>query len=179
MTSFHEVRFPDNIDYGATGGPEFATTVVATGAGHEKRNVNWAEALGRWDVASALKKQAQIDELIAFFRARRGNAYGFRFKDWTDYRATGQLLGTGDDAATQFQRVKQYPSGSVIEVRAITKPIAGTVKVYLELSGWVGRHGDRARHVQHSADPGASRQTSGSAGMSPLRCSPARIHVLE
>jgi uncharacterized protein (TIGR02217 family) len=84
MTSFHEVRFPDNIAYGATGGPEFATTVVATGAGHEKRNVNWAEARGRWDVASGLKKQAQIDELIAFFRARRGKAYGFRFKDLTD-----------------------------------------------------------------------------------------------
>jgi uncharacterized protein (TIGR02217 family) len=29
MTSFHEVRFPDNIAYGATGGPEFATTVAA------------------------------------------------------------------------------------------------------------------------------------------------------
>jgi uncharacterized protein (TIGR02217 family) len=70
MTSFHEVRFADNIAYGATGGPEFATTVVATGSGHEKRNVNWAEARGRWDVASGLKKQAQIDELIAFFRAR-------------------------------------------------------------------------------------------------------------
>jgi uncharacterized protein (TIGR02217 family) len=71
MTSFHEARFPDNIAYGATGGPEFATTVVATGSGHEKRNVNWAQARGRWDVASGLKNQAQIDELIAFFRARR------------------------------------------------------------------------------------------------------------
>jgi hypothetical protein len=70
MSGFHEVRFPDNIAYGATGGPEFATTVVATGSGHEKRNVNWAQARGRWDVASGLKKQAQIDELIAFFRAR-------------------------------------------------------------------------------------------------------------
>jgi uncharacterized protein (TIGR02217 family) len=87
-----------------------------------------------------LKKQAQIDELIAFFRARRGRAYGFRFKDWTDYKATGQLLGTGDDAKTQFQLVKHYPSGSAIEVRTITKPVAGTVKVYLDgalqLSGW-------------------------------------------
>jgi uncharacterized protein (TIGR02217 family) len=88
MTSFHEVRFPDNLAYGATGGPEFSTTVVATGAGHEKCNVNWAQARGRWDVASGRKKQAQIDELIAFFRARRGKAYGFRFKDWTDYKAT-------------------------------------------------------------------------------------------
>jgi uncharacterized protein (TIGR02217 family) len=140
MSGFHEVRFPDNIAYGATGGPEFATTVVATGAGHEKRNVNWSEARGRWDVASGLKKQAQIDELIAFFRARRGKAYGFRFKDWTDYKATGQLLGTGDDAQTQFQLVKHYPSGSVIEARTIAKPVAGTVKVYLDdveqVSGW-------------------------------------------
>ena len=105
MSGFHEVRFPDNIAYGATGGPEFATTVVATGSGHEKRNVNWSEARGRWDVASGLKKQAQIDELIAFFRARRGKAYGFRFKDWTDYKATGQLLGTGDGTQTEFQLV--------------------------------------------------------------------------
>jgi uncharacterized protein (TIGR02217 family) len=140
MKSFHEVRFPDNIAYGVTGGPEFATTVVATGAGHEKRNVNWSEARGRWDVASGLKKQAQIDELIAFFRARRGKAYGFRFKDWTDHKAAGQLLGTGDDAQTQFQLVKHYSSGSVIEVRTISKPVAGTVKVDLDdveqLSGW-------------------------------------------
>jgi uncharacterized protein (TIGR02217 family) len=131
MSGFHEVRFPNNIAYGATGGPEFATTVVATGAGHEKRNVNWSEARGRWDVASGLKKQAQIDELIAFFRARKGRAYGFRFKDWTDYRATGQLLGTGDDALTQFQLVKHYPSGSVIEVRTITKPVAGNGDIAL------------------------------------------------
>jgi uncharacterized protein (TIGR02217 family) len=106
--------------------------VVATGSGHEKRNVNWAEARGRWDVASGLKKQAQIDELIAFFRARRGKAHGFRFKDWTDYKATGQLLGIGDGALSEFQLVKHYPSGSVIEVRTITKLVAGTVKVYLD-----------------------------------------------
>ena len=140
MTGFHEVRFPDNIAYGATGGPEFATTVVVTGAGHEQRNVDWAEARGRWDVASGLKNQAQLDELIAFFRARKGKAYGFRFKDWTDYKATGQLIGTGDGAIKTFQLVKRYPSGSVIEVRTITKPVAGTVRVYKDgveqLSGW-------------------------------------------
>jgi uncharacterized protein (TIGR02217 family) len=140
MTSFHEVRFPDNIAYGARGGPEFATTLVATGAGHEQRNVNWAEARGRWNVASGLKNQQQLDELIAFFRARKGRAYGFRFKDWTDYNATGQLLGTGDGAESQFQLVKRYPSGSIVEVRTVTKPVAGTVKVYLDsaeqASGW-------------------------------------------
>jgi uncharacterized protein (TIGR02217 family) len=124
----------------APAGPEFATTVVVTGAGHEQRNVNWAEARGRWAVGSGLKNQQQLDELIAFFRARKGRAYGFRFKDWTDYKATGQLLGTGDGVQAQFQLVKRYPSGSVIEVRTITKPVAGTVHVYKDgveqLSGW-------------------------------------------
>jgi uncharacterized protein (TIGR02217 family) len=48
----------------------------------------------------------------------------------TDYKATGQLLGRGDDAQIQFQLVKRYPSGSVIEVRTITKPVAGTLRVY-------------------------------------------------
>jgi uncharacterized protein (TIGR02217 family) len=114
--------------------------VVVTGAGHEQRNVDWAEARGRWDVGSGLKHQQQLDELIAFFHARKGRAYGFRFKDWTDYKATGQLLGTGDGAQTQFQLVRRYPSGSVIEIRTVSKPVAGSVQVYKDgvkqLSGW-------------------------------------------
>ena len=132
MPGFHEIRFPDNIAYGATGGPEFATTVVVSGAGHEQRNVNWAEARGRWDVGTGLKNQAQLDALIAFFRARKGKAYGFRFKDWTDFKATGQLLGTGDDATTAFQLIKHYPSGSAVESRTISKPVAGTVRIYFD-----------------------------------------------
>jgi uncharacterized protein (TIGR02217 family) len=66
----------------------------------------------RWDVASGLKKQAQIDELIAFIRARRGKAYGFRFKDWTDYKATGQLLGIGDDVQTSSGWSSTTPPGA-------------------------------------------------------------------
>jgi hypothetical protein len=27
MTAFHEIRFPDNIAYGATGGPDIGTNV--------------------------------------------------------------------------------------------------------------------------------------------------------
>ena len=96
-----------------------------------------ARALGRGERAQEL---AQLDELITFFRARKGKAYGFRFKDWTDSKATGELISTGDGANKQFQLVKRYPSGSVVEERAITKPVAGTVHVYKDgieqLSGW-------------------------------------------
>lgn len=138
--SFHEVRFPDDIAYGATGGPEFATSVVVTASGFEQRNINWSAARGRWDVASGLKNQSQLDTLIAFFRARKGRAYGFRFKDWTDYKATGQAIGTGDGANKTFQLVRTYSSGSGDDTRTVTKPVSGTVKVYLggvqQMSGW-------------------------------------------
>jgi uncharacterized protein (TIGR02217 family) len=91
-------------------------------------------------VASGLKKQTQLDTLIAFFRARKGRAHGFRFKDWTDYKATGQAIGTGDGTNKIFQLSRTYSSGGNTDVRTITKPVAGTVKVYLagvlQASGW-------------------------------------------
>ena len=118
MTAFHEVRFPDNIAYCATGGPEFATTTVATSAGHEKRNVNWAEARGRWDGGTGLKNQQQLDQLIGFFRARKGRAYGFRFKDWTD---TGRAPSCSGPVTTL------RPSSSWSSPAVISTPAAGGV----------------------------------------------------
>ncbi len=139
MPSFHDVRFPPDISYGASGGPAYATTVIATVSGHEHRNVNWSQARGRWNVAHGLKTRQQVAELIAFFRARKGRAHGFRFKDWTDFEATGQLIGVGDGATTAFQQAKTYSSGGEGEVRTITKPVAGTVAVFLNgapAGGW-------------------------------------------
>ena len=132
MTSFHEVQFPPDISYGAAGGPGYSTSVVATVSGHEKRNANWAEARGKWNVAHGLKRRDQVAALIAFFRARKGRAHGFRFKDWTDFQALAQPLGIGDGANTQFQLVKHYASGGALESRVITKPVDGSVTVYTD-----------------------------------------------
>lgn len=129
--SFVETRFPDDISYGSSGGPEYATDVVATESGYEQRNINWEAARARYNVAHGVKTQAQLDALIAFFRARKGRAVGFRFKDWADFQGIGVSLGTGTGAQTQFQLIKRYQSGGVEEVRAVTKPVAGTVKLYL------------------------------------------------
>lgn len=128
--SIVDVRFPEDIAYGSSGGPEYATDVVATESGHEQRNINWQAARARYNVAHGVKTQAQLDALIAFFRARKGRAIGFRFKDWGDYQGINQLLGTGNGSATQFQLVKRYTSGGVEEVRTVTKPVSGTLKVY-------------------------------------------------
>lgn len=138
--TFHEVQFPTDIAYGAQGGPQYSTSVVITASGFEQRNSLWATSRMAWNVATGLKKQAQLDVLIAFFRARKGRAYGFRFKDWSDYQATAQALGTGDSSNKNFQLVKNYTSGPASEIRTIKKPVAGTVVVYLggvvQPSGW-------------------------------------------
>ena len=130
MTGFAEVQFPPDISYGSSGGPEYTTDLVISTSGYEQRNVNWSQARLRYNVAKGVKNAAQLANLIAFFRARKGRAHAFRFKDWSDYKATGETLGTGDGSSTQFQLVKRYVSGGVQETRAITKPVAGTVQVY-------------------------------------------------
>ncbi len=127
---FVETQFPTDISYGSSGGPEYATDVVIASSGYEQRNVNWVEARARYNVAHGVKTKTQLDALIAFFRARKGRAYGFRFKDWTDYQATGESLGTGNGVKTQFQLIKNYVSGAVTETRTITKPVSGSVQVY-------------------------------------------------
>lgn len=140
MSGFHEVRFPDAIARGATGGPGYDTTILATVAGFERRNANWSQARGRWDVGSGLKRREDFTALIAFFRARQGRAYGFRFKDWTDFRGEAELVGTGDGATKAFPLVKRYASGGVEVARQIRKPVAGTVTVQRDgvalTSGW-------------------------------------------
>jgi uncharacterized protein (TIGR02217 family) len=135
--AFHEVQFPSDI---SSGGPEYSTDVVITAGGHEQRNVNWSAARAKYNVAHGVKTQAQLEALIAFFRARKGKAYGFRFKDWTDYEAAAQTIGVGDGSTTAFQLVRNYISGGVSEARSIAKPVSGSVSIYLDvvqqLSGW-------------------------------------------
>ncbi|MES2983903.1 MAG: DUF2460 domain-containing protein [Pseudomonadota bacterium] len=127
---FVETQFPPDISYGSSGGPEYATDIVASQSGYEQRNINWEQARARYNVAHGVKTKAQLDTLIAFFRARKGRAYGFRFKDWTDYQASTEAIGTGNGLLTQFQLVKRYVSGSVTETRTVTKPVSGTIQIY-------------------------------------------------
>lgn len=129
--AFDEVQFPADISFGSAGGPEYSTDIVMTFSGHEKRNSNWASSRARYNVAHGVKTQEQLDILIAFFRSRKGRARGFRFKDWTDYNVVGATIGTGDGSETEFQLVKSYTSGSVTETRTITKPVSGTVDIYV------------------------------------------------
>jgi uncharacterized protein (TIGR02217 family) len=133
IPAFAEVLLPTAISYGSRGGPEYVTLITATSGGQEQRIVQWELARGRWNIAYGVRTPTQLAELITFFRAVRGRATGFRFKDKADYQATLEVFGTGDGVETTFQLQKTYALGtSAAYVRPITKPVDATVQVFAD-----------------------------------------------
>ena len=128
--SFTEIRFPEDISYGSTGGPEFFTDVITTHNGREQRNINWSHSRAKYNIAYGVRSNDQLLELITFFNARKGKAIGFRFKDWSDFMAINQEIGVGDDQKTVFQLIKTYTSGEDKHTRIIRKPVENTVKIF-------------------------------------------------
>lgn len=147
--AFHEVQFPTGVSQGARGGPRRKTQVVTLTNGDEERNASWANSRREYDVAYGVRSADVLATVVAFFEARNGMLYGFRFKDWSDYKScapsgtvngTDQAIGTGTGALTTFQLKKAYVSGAQSWSRVIAKPVSGTVKIALNgtpaLSGW-------------------------------------------
>lgn len=142
--SFHEVRLPLALAFGASGGPERLTDVARLASGRESRNARWAGSRRRWDVGGAAMKPDAAHELVAFFEARQGRLHGFRFRDPVDWKscapsaepgATDQAVGLGDGEMTAFQLVKRYASGGASWDRMIGKPVAESVVVAIDGDG--------------------------------------------
>lgn len=127
-TSFHEVVFPEDISYGSSGGAGFSTTVISLTSGFEQRNVNWQNSRATYEVTYGIKKRDQMEALQDFFYARRGKAYGFRYKDWADYTIENGLLGTFNGTSQTIQIKKRYePETSYFIDRPIKKPVFGSL----------------------------------------------------
>ena len=137
---FHEVRFPASLSFGSVGGPERRTEVVTLANGFEERNTPWAHSRRRYDAGLGMRSLDDVETLIAFFEARMGQMYGFRWKDWSDFKSArasvevafqDEQIATGDGAATAFQLIKTYRSGAFSYVRPVVKPVAGSVQIGL------------------------------------------------
>ncbi|CAH0350083.1 DUF2460 domain-containing protein [Sphingobium sp. CECT 9361] len=145
MQAFDDVVFPLSIGREASVSPAFSTQTVESLSGHERRSSDWADARLSFDVGPGVRSESDVMELIAFFRARRGAARGFRFADPFDFAsgdggALDQFLGTGDGATSSFQLCKYYGEGADAQQRIVTRPVAGTIRVAVDgveaLSGW-------------------------------------------
>ena len=135
---FHEVRFPTSVSRGSATVLGRRTDIVALRSGFEERNGVWADSRREYDAGLGLRNLADLYEVIAFWESRGGALYGFRFKDWADWKSKGpteniaqddQLIGTGTGTQTKFQLMKTYQSGPTQYTRLVTKPIATTVLI--------------------------------------------------
>ena len=136
--AFHDIRFPANLSFGATGGPERRTEIVTLANGYEERNTPWQHSRRRFDAGVGLRSLDDIAQLVAFFEAREGQLHGFRWKDWGDYKSCApskkpepldQKIFDGDEVTRVIQLTKRYVSGSHAYTRPITKPVASTVRI--------------------------------------------------
>lgn len=110
--SFHEVQFPPQVARGAVGGPGFSTSIFAAASGYGQRNIGWSKARGRWQVGHRVKTPAQFGEVLAFFAARMGRAYGFRFKLARlplDHRHAGGCVADRSDHRHQRRQRDRFP----------------------------------------------------------------------
>jgi uncharacterized protein (TIGR02217 family) len=92
---FHEVRFPVALSFGSSGGPERRTEVVTLASGAEHRSTAWAHGRRRYDAGLGLRSLDDIHETLAFFEARRGRLFGFRWRDWADHKILPPLSRGG------------------------------------------------------------------------------------
>ena len=141
MAAFHEVRFPLRLALGVSGGPVRRTDIVNLSNGRESRNQRWRNARRSYDAGSGIRSVADLYEVLAFFEARRGELYGFRFRDPVDFKscppgetpaATDQRIGTGDGVTAGFQLLKTYGDAGGAFSRRIEKPVEGSVMVSVE-----------------------------------------------
>lgn len=130
--SFIEERLLDKVAYGSKFGQEFNTSVIEKRNGSEQRNAEWDLPRGRYKVAYDLLQTEDDHHCVRqAFMACRGSLNGFRFKDFTDFKVkTPEKIGTGDGGSMTLQLVKRYKFGNEVLERIITKPVAGSVKVY-------------------------------------------------
>jgi uncharacterized protein (TIGR02217 family) len=148
VTPFDDVLYPFALGRSTAVGPEFSTSIAVTASGHERRNSLWADARVHFDVGPGIRSESELSALLAFFRARRGAARGFRIMDPFDHSSNGmtgtptmadQLLGVGDGARADFPLIKTYGESDDPQVRPITRARADTLVVSVggaPVTGW-------------------------------------------
>ena len=135
MIGFHDVTFPEDVSWGSSGGPQFKTHVFTSFRGFEKRNIEWSQPMMRFNVAFGVKTDDQMLRLIDFFNARQGQANGFRYKNWANFKIQNAPIATGDGYSTRLPLYKFYGFNGARHYKRLRKIARGSVRgvqLYIE-----------------------------------------------
>lgn len=125
--AFIESRLLDCVAYGTQGGPTWVTRRIGLRSGIVRRNAQRSRPQYRFVVLYQNLSTADHANVIEAFNACRAGVYGFRIKDWSDFTATNEVIGTATGAEQIVQLAKLYEFGTQNVSRPIRKPVTGTV----------------------------------------------------
>lgn len=142
-TPFINAKLDDRIEQGSQGGPQYLTTVMELAGGGEMRNAEWQYPRQMWNISYGVADPDDLAEVLSLFKVCLGRAFGFRFKDWSDFIIGNPKTGgaqalpvLGDGATTTFQITKVYSvlgiDGATLytQTRKITRVVLTTLKVF-------------------------------------------------
>jgi len=187
MQAFDDVLYPFALGRSTAVAPEFSTSISVTASGHERRNSLWSDARVHFDVGPGIRSEAELSQLIGFFRARRGAARGFRIADPFDHSSnamTGtptvldQSIGTGDGLTADFQLVKNYGPADDPQIRPIIRPRPDTIIIGVDgdfVGNWTLQDSGIVRFA--AAPPAGSQVTAGFLFDVPVRFAEDRIDI--
>lgn len=133
-------RLSRDIEIGAKARPRYSTDIVTTDGGYEFRTSRWAYPLFSFEFTvepgnsaddSADPASQTLKEFVNLWHACGGRYNTFKFRHWSDYIATGNVIGTGDGMTLAFQLYRTYTAGAVTRTRKITRPVQGSVTAYV------------------------------------------------
>jgi uncharacterized protein (TIGR02217 family) len=126
------VRLPPTMALGSLFGPAHRLLVLTGDAEVTERLDVGAGSRLSAETGYQFRPWAEMQQLMAFFWARRGRYASFQVQDPSDHTLTEPALcGTADGLQTVFPLVKQYVSGSQIMARRIYRPVA-PVQVFVD-----------------------------------------------
>lgn len=132
--SYHDELFPLSVER-VISGVEGSTTIIPVGvSGREVRIANLGDGRVTVDVVPGVRSLADLQALQSFQRRRKFRLFAFPVRDPLDYTVEPDVEGAfaaGVGTAGPFQLTKTYSDSSNSDVRNITKPEPGSVKVYV------------------------------------------------
>jgi uncharacterized protein (TIGR02217 family) len=132
---FDEQILQLGINYGTITTLTYNTNILVNGSGCEQRNANWSQPLLKFEIGDRTVSKSELEYLNQFHQLRQGSYRGFRLRDWSDY--LGRLQPAIQKQPGIYQLVKIYSVGTYNVLRPIHKPVAGTVRVYVDGDEWV------------------------------------------
>ena len=119
---FYDIVFPESISMKSSYIIEYNTIINKSKNGNELRISNYDYPLLSYNVINDIKTKKELEDIINFFKLVKGRAYGFKFKDWLDYKVINQNIAVADGEQKDFQLIKTYNINNKLQTRKITKP---------------------------------------------------------